>query len=313
MKIFSRRSGLGDRPALTRRRLNQTIEGYLFISPWVLGFVLFTAGPVVASLVLSFFEWSLIQPPHFIGFENYAKMFSADPLFWKSLQVTLTYVAVSVPLQIVFALFLAILLNQKVRMVPVFRTNFYLPSVVSGVAISVLWLWLYQPDIGLINELLRYVGIKGPAWLVSEQWALPAIIGMSLWTVGGPMIIFLAGLQDIPQELCEAAELDGAGEWKKFRHVTLPMLSPVIFFNLVLGLIAGFQTFTQAYVMTKGGPLNATMFYALYLYLNAFTYLKMGYASALAWVMFLIILALTLVQLKLARYWVYYEYEVARR
>lgn len=313
MKIFSRRSGVRGRPALTRRRLKQTIEGYLFISPWLIGFVLFTAGPVVASLVLSFFRWSLIEPPRFVGFENYARMFSGDPLFWKSLRVTLTYVMVAVPLQIVYALFLAILLNQKVRMIPVFRTIFYLPSVVSGVAISVLWLWLYQPDIGLINELLRYVGIKGPAWLVSEQWALPALIGMSLWTVGGPMIIFLAGLQGIPQELYEAAELDGAGEWRKFRHVTLPMLSPAIFFNLVLGFIAGFQTFTQAYVMTRGGPLNATLFYALYLYLNAFTFLKMGYAAALAWVMFIIIMALTMIQLVLARRWVYYEYEAARR
>ncbi len=307
MKIFPRISGMRDRPTLTRRRLKQTIEGYLFISPWLLGFILFTAGPVVASFILSFFDWSLIKSPRFVGFENYTRMFTDDPLFWKSLRVTLTYVMVGILLQILFALFLAILLNQKVRMLSLFRTIFYLPSVVSGVAISVLWLWLYQPDIGLINELLRHVGLKGPAWLVSEQWALPALIGMSLWTVGGMMIIFLAGLQDIPQELYEAAELDGAGELAEFRHITLPMLSPMIFFNLILGLIGSFQTFTQAYVMTRGGPLNATMFYALYLYLNAFTYLKMGYASALAWVMFIIIMVLTLVQLKLARHWVYYE------
>lgn len=235
VKRFLHRSGIREQPALTHRRLKQASAGYLFISPWLLGFVLFTAGPVLASLVLSFFGWSLIQPPHFVGFENYTRMFTDDPLFWQSLQVTLTYVMVSVPLQILFALFLAILLNQKVRMLPLFRTIFYLPSVVSGVAISVLWLWLYQPDIGLINEFLRHLGIKGPAWLVSEHSALPALIGMTLWTVGGPMIIFLAGLQGIPQELYEAAELDGAGEWKKFRHVTLPMLSPVIFFNLILG------------------------------------------------------------------------------
>jgi multiple sugar transport system permease protein len=224
-----------------------------------------------------------------------------------------TYVTVAVPLQIVFALFLAILLNQKVRMIPLFRTIFYLPSVVSGVAISVVWLWLYHPELGLINELLSYVGIKGPAWLVSIRWALSAIIGMSLWPVGGTMIIFLAGLQSIPQELYEAAELDGAGEWAKFRHVTLPMLSPVIFFNLILVMIAAFQTFTQPYVMTRGGPLNATMFYALYLYLNAFNFLKMGYAAALAWVMLIIIMVITMVQLRLARHWVYYEYEAARR
>jgi multiple sugar transport system permease protein len=293
--------------------MKRTVEGYLFISPWLVGFILFTAGPVMASFVLSFFRWSLIRPPRFVGLQNYTTMFTQDPLFWQSLKVTVTYLITAVPLQMVFALLLAILLNQKVRMLPLFRTIFYLPSVVSGVAISVLWLWLYHPELGLINELLQYVGIQGPAWLISVRWALAAIIAMSLWTVGGTMIIFLAGLQDIPQELYEAAQLDGAGEVANFRHVTLPMLSPVIFFNLILGMIASFQTFTQAYVMTNGGPVNATMFYALYLYLNAFNFLKMGYAAGLAWVMAAIIMALTLVQLKLARHWVYYEYEMARR
>lgn len=293
----------------TRWRLMKTIEGYLFISPWIVGFILFTAGPVVASLGLSFFSWSLIRPPRFVGLENYITMFTNDPLFWQSLRVTLIYVAVAVPLQIVFALFLAILLNQKVRAIPVFRTIFYLPSVVSGVAIAVLWLWLYQPQLGLINDLLSKVGIDGPAWLISRQWALPAIIGASLWTVGGTMIIFLAGLQDMPQHLYEAAALDGAGEWDKFRHVTLPMLSPVIFFNLVLGLIAAFRMFELPLVMTQGGPINATMFYALYLYLSAFNFLKMGYAAALAWVLFIIIMIVTGLQLKLARRWVHYEFE----
>jgi multiple sugar transport system permease protein len=287
----------------------KTIEGYLFISPWIVGFILFTAGPVVASLGLSFYQWSLIRPPRFVGLENYVTMFTNDPLFWQSLRVTLLYVAVAVPLQIAFALFLAILLNQKVRAIPVFRTIFYLPSVVSGVAIAVLWLWLYQPELGLINDLLSKVGIDGPAWLISKQWALPAIIGASLWTVGGTMIIFLAGLQDMPQHLYEAAALDGAGEWAKFRHVTLPMLSPVIFFNLVLGLIAAFRMFELPLVMTRGGPINATMFYALYLYLSAFKFLKMGYAAALAWVLFIIIMIVTGLQLKLARRWVYYEFE----
>lgn len=293
----------------TRWRLMKTIEGYLFISPWIVGFILFTAGPVVASLGLSFYQWSLIRPPRFVGLENYVTMFTNDPLFWQSLRVTLLYVAVAVPLQIAFALFLAILLNQKVRAIPVFRTIFYLPSVVSGVAIAVLWLWLYQPELGLINDLLSKVGIDGPAWLISKLWALPAIIGASLWTVGGTMIIFLAGLQDMPQHLYEAAALDGAGEWAKFRHVTLPMLSPVIFFNLVLGLIAAFRMFELPLVMTQGGPINATMFYALYLYLSAFKFLKMGYAAALAWVLFIIIMIVTGLQLKLARRWVYYEFE----
>ena len=295
------------RPRLTRRRLKQMLEGYLFISPWILGFIFFTGGTVVASLGLSFLNWKLIRPPRFVGLANYITMFTEDPLFWKSLQVTLTYVIIAVPLQIVFALFLAILLNQKVRIIALFRTIFYLPSVVSGVAVSVIWLWLYQPELGLLNNLLSQVGITGPAWLVSERWALPALIGMSLWTVGGPMIIFLAALQDVPEHLYEAAALDGAGEWAKFRHVTLPMLSPVVFFNLILGMIAAFQLFAQPYVMTRGGPLNATMFYALYLYLNAFEFLKMGYAAALAWIMFIIIMAFTFLQFRLARRWVHYE------
>jgi multiple sugar transport system permease protein len=226
--------------------------------------------------------------------------------------VTLIYVVTAVPLQLAFALFLAILLNQKVRLIPLFRTMFYLPSQVSTVAISVIFLWIFHPELGLINDLLHRVGIQGPAWLISTRWALPALIGMSTWSIGGAMIILLAGLQNIPQHLYEAAALDGAGESAKFRYVTLPMLSPVIFFNLVLGIIASFQYFTQAYVMTKGGPLNSTLFYALYLYLNAFNFLKMGYAAALAWILLLIIIAVTILQLRLARHWVYYEFEEGR-
>lgn len=297
----------------TRRRLKQAVEGYLFISPWLVGFVVFTAGPIAASFGLSFFKWSLLRPPRFIGVENYVTMFTDDPLFGQSLRVTLIYVAVAVPLQLAFALLLALLLNQKVRFIPVFRTIFFLPSVVSSVAIAVLWLWLYQPELGLINSLLERVGVEGPTWLISKRWALPGLIGASLWSVGGTMIIFLAGLQDIPQHLYEAAALDGAGEWAKFRHVTLPMLSPVIFFNLVLGTIAGFRNFELPLIMTEGGPLNATMFYVLYLYLNAFNFLKMGYAAALAWILFIIIMAVTIVQLWLARRWVYYEYGEAGR
>lgn len=297
----------------TARRLKQTLEGYLFISPWLVGLILFTVGPVVASFVLSFYKWRLISPPQFVGLDNYVTMFTEDPLFWQSLRVTLIYVAVAVPLQIAFALFLAILLNQKVRLIPLFRTLFYLPSVVSGVAVAVLWLWLYQPQFGLVNNFLWQLGIEGPAWLVSKRWALAAISGAGLWTVGGTMIIFLAGLKDIPQGLYEAAALDGAGEWAKFRHVTLPMLSPVIFFNLVLGTIVGFRTFELPLVMTEGGPVNATLFYVLYLYLSAFKFLKMGYAAALAWVMFIIIMIVTGIQLRLARHWVYYEYGEAGR
>lgn len=290
-----------------RRRLKQALEGYLYISPWILGFILFTGGPVVASFVLSFFDWRMIEPPHWIGLGNYTTMFTADPLFTKSLVVTLNYVVVSVPLQVGFALLLAVLVNQKVRLVGVWRTIFYMPSVASGVAVSVLWAWLLNPDYGLINEILQFLGISGPAWLTSEQFALPALIGISLWNVGGGMVIFLAGLQGIPAELLEASELDGAKGLTRFRYVTLPLLSPVTFFNLILAVIGGVQAFTQAFVMTQGGPLNSTLLYALYLYQNAFAFLKMGYASALAWFMFIIILVITLVQFRLARTWVYYE------
>lgn len=290
-----------------RLRYRQAVEGYLFLTPWILGFLVFTAGPLVASFVLSFYDWPLIRPPRFVGVNNYRTMVAADPLFWRSLRVTSIYVGVSVPLQLVFALFLAVLLNEKVRLQRVVRTVYYLPSVVSGVALSVLWLWLYHPDLGLINQTLKFVGVEGPSWLLSTRWALPALIGMGLWTVGGPMLIFLAALQGVPHELYEAAAIDGAGEWAKFKRITIPMLSPAIFFNLVLGFIVAIQTFTQAFVMTGGGPLNSTMLYALYTYLNAFTFLKMGYASALAWVMFVLILIWTWVMFRLGKRWVYYE------
>lgn len=290
-----------------RRRLKQTIEGYLYISPWIVGFILFTGGPVVASFVLSFFSWPMIQPPHWVGFGNYVNMFTRDPLFIKSLVVTLNYVIVSVPLQLGFALCLALLVNQKVRLVGFWRTIFYMPSVASGVAVSVLWIWLLSPSYGLVNEILQFFGIHGPNWLTSIRFALPALIGLSLWNVGGGMVIFLAGLQGIPNELLEASELDGAEGFTRFRYVTLPLLSPVTFFNLVLAVILGVQAFTQAFIMTQGGPLNATLLYGLYLYQNAFAFLKMGYAAALAWFMFLIILVITLLQFRLARTWVYYE------
>ena len=290
-----------------RRRLKQTIEGYLYISPWILGFILFTGGPVIASLGLSLFQWRMIEPPRWVGLGNFSTMFTKDPLFTKSLVVTLNYVVVSVPLQIAFALFLAVLVNQKVRLVGVWRTIFYMPSVASGVAVSVLWIWLLNSDYGLVNEILGFLGINGPNWLTSEKFALPAIIAMSLWNVGAAMVIFLAGLQGIPAELVEASELDGAQGLTRFRYLTLPLLSPVTFFNLVLAVIGGVQTFTQAFVMTQGGPLNATLLYALYLYQNAFAYLNMGYAAALAWFMFIIILVITLLQFRLARNWVYYE------
>lgn len=281
---------------------------WLFISPWIFGFLAFVLGPMVYSGYLSLTNWDLLNPPQFIGWQNYAQMMQ-DPLFWQALKVTTIYAVVSVPLGLGFALFLAILLNQKVRGLAIFRTILYLPSVVSGVAVAEVFMWVFQPQYGLLNSLLGYFGIQGPGWVSSPTWALPALILMSLWSVGGSMIIFLAGLQNIPLELKEAASLDGANDAKVFWHVTVPMLTPTILFNLILSLIAQFQVFTQAFVMTDGGPLHATLFFVYYLFDQGFKYLNMGYAAALAWVLFFIVLLLTMVIMGSSSKWVFYQGE----
>lgn len=281
---------------------------WFFISPWLIGFILFSGGPILASMVISLTEYSILQPPRFIGFENYVQLFQ-DELFYTAVRNTIYYVGVSVPLGVMLAFLMAIALNQKLRGQTWFRTIFYLPSVVSGIAVALLWGWLLNPDFGLINYLLSLVGIQGPKWLYSTTWAMPSIILMSLWGVGGSMVVFLAGLQGIPEHLYEAAELDGAGEWNKFWNVTVPMISPVIFFNMIVTIIFAFQIFDQVYIMTngRGGPANATLVYVLYLYRQGFEYFKMGYASALALILFLIILGITVFQFGAARRWVYYE------
>lgn len=279
---------------------------YILILPWLIGFVLFVLGPMLFSLGMSFTRWNLLNLPVPIGVDNYTHMVH-DALFWQSLKVTTVYAVVSVPLGLAFALLLAVLLNQQVRGVAVFRTIFYLPSVASGVAVAVLFLWIFNPQFGLVNTLLSYLGIQGPGWLASPQWALPTLIIKSLWSVGGTMIIFLAGLQNVPAELLEAASLDGAASWQRFRYVTLPLLTPTILFNLVLLIINQFQVFTEAYTMTNGGPLYATLFYVYYLFQNAFTYLNMGYAAALAWVLFAIVLVLTVIVLRTSDRWVFYQ------
>ena len=295
------------------------LAGYLFLTPWLLGLIFFTAGPVVLSFYMSFTSWTLLSPPRWVGLENYSRLLANDSLFYQSLYNTLYYVMFSVPLSMAIALALALLVNQKVRGVQVFRTIFYLPSVTNMVAVSVLWLWIFNPEFGLLNSALRVFGIEGPLWLQSESWSKPSLILMSLWSVGGGMIIYLAGLQGIPQPLYEAAELDGAGPWQKFRSITLPMLTPAVFFNLVMNLIGSFQVFTQAYVMTgskvpgsEGSPANSTLFYVLYLYKKAFQQFKMGDAAAMAWILFIVIFTLTLIQFKLSRRWVYYEAGEAR-
>ena len=299
------------RVRLGKQARKEEREFYLFISPWIIGFILFGGGPIVASFLLSFTDWTLLASPNWIGLENYRQLIN-DPLFFVTLWNTLYYAAGSVLLGVVLAFFLALLLNQKVRGVAIFRTIFYLPSVVAGIATAILWINILHPDFGLINYALSWFGIQGPGWLVSETWVMPALILMSLWGAGGTMIIYLAGLQSIPEYLYEAAAIDGAGAMRKFWHVTVPMMSPVIFFNLVVGFIVSLQAFVLILVMTDGGPANASLVYGLYLYRTAFENFEMGYASALSWVLFVVIMMITAIQFYAARRWVYYEGELRR-
>lgn len=297
------------RPWYRRITNQQEIEFYLAISPWLIGFVLFTGGPILAALAISFTQWQIIDQPQWIGLQNYIQMITGDPLFWAATFNTFYYVVFSVPLGVIVSVLLAVLLNQKVRGVALFRTVYYLPSVTAGVAMAILWVWLFNPDVGLINTALKFVGIAGPQWLDSEQWSKPALILMSLLGAGGNMIVLLAGLQGVPEQLYEAAKLDGANTLQEFWHVTLPMLSPVVFFVLVVSTIGAFQIFTNVYVISggSGGPGTSTLVYVLYLYENGFTYLKMGYATAIAEILFLITLGLTIGQFATARRWVHYE------
>jgi multiple sugar transport system permease protein len=292
-----------------KKNKEEIITAYLCVLPWSLGLSIFIIGPIIASLIFSFMDYSVVLPPKFIGLANYKKMFFGDPLLWKSLYNTLYMTVIGVPLNIILSLSVALLLNQKVKGEAFFRTIFYLPSVVPQVAMSLLWMWILNPQVGLVNYILSLFGIKGPMWLASEQWAKPAFIIMGLWGIGGNMVIFLAGLQNIPQHLYDAATVDGANIWQRFKYVTLPMLSPTIFFVLVMGIIGTLQIFTQAYIMTAGGPMDATLFYVYHLFNKAFRDFHMGYASAMAWFLFIIIFAATMLNLKLAPKWVYYEAE----
>ncbi|MBZ0304336.1 MAG: sugar ABC transporter permease [Anaerolineae bacterium] len=286
--------------------IRSNFQGYLFASPWLFGFFVFTLGPFIASLVISLHQWDILTPMQYVGLRNFERMLQ-DNLFWHSLRVTVVYTIFAVPLQLAMAMLLAVLVNGNGAVKLFFRAVFFLPSVTAGVAVAVLWRWLFNPEFGLINFLLDAIGIQGPPWLSSPAWALPAVIVMSLWGVGSTMLIFLASLQAIPDYLYEAAEIDGANMLHKFRFVTLPMMSSTIFFTLVMGIIGSFQIFTQIYILTNGGPENATLFYVLYLYQQAFRSFKMGFASALAWVLFLIVMVVTLIQFRLAGRWVYYE------
>lgn len=291
------------RGTLARR---QALWCYVFIAPAVLGLLLFSLGPMIASLWLSFTSYDLLSSPEWVGTQNYTDLVS-DELFRKSLSVTLVYGLVSVPCTMLIALVLAIMLNAKIPALPFFRSAYYLPSVISGVAVATLWKWMFNGEYGLINAGLARLGIAGPAWLTDEQWALRALIFMSLWGFGGTMLIYLAGLQGVPKELYEAAQVDGASRLRQHLHVTVPMLSPVTFFNLIMGIIASLQVFAEPFVLTKGGPNNSTLLLSVYLYQNAFQYLKMGYASAIAWVTFAIILVFTLLVFRSMPMWVHSE------
>lgn len=290
-------------------RRREAVDAYIMIGPWLLGLLLFTIGPMVASALLAFVSWDVLSPWQWVGLANFRQAFS-DRLVYLSLANTAYYTFIGVPLGLLSALILALMLNVKIRGTNLYRTWYYLPSVVPTVANSMVWIWLLHPQFGLVNLFLHVLGIQGPDWLMNPATAKPALIVMGMWGIGSTCVIFLAGLQNVPEVLHEAAQMDGAGVIRRFFDVTLPMLTPVVFFNLVMGIIGSFQVFTTAYIMTQGGPVNSTLFYLLYLYRNVWEYFKFGYASALAWILFAIIMVFTLLQLRLSSVWVFYEGEL---
>lgn len=296
---------------MTMHTSMRKIWPYLFILPWIIGFLIFTLGPLILSLVMSFFDWSITGTPRFRGLGNYVEMFTADDQFWKSLTISLKYAAIFVPLNLVLALFLAMLISQPVKGVRFFRTVFYLPAVISGVAVSIIFGWLLNGNYGVINYLLSLIGITGPQWLVDPNWALVAVVLASAFGVGTMMLIFYTDIRNIPIDLYEAAALDGAGPGKQFFSITLPMITPTILFNLVTSIISSFQQVALVMLLTNGGPLKSTYFYGLMTYNNAFKFHKLGYASANAWVMFIIILLLTGLVFKSSDMWVFYQTSTA--
>jgi multiple sugar transport system permease protein len=286
------------------------IQGYLFIAPVVLGLLIFTIGPMIASLYFSFTRFPILRSPEWIGLRNYIDMFTAERYFWQSVRVTATYAVTSVPLGIVGAFLLAMLLDQRIKGIAFFRTCFYMPTIVPALASAILWGWLLNPDYGLVNAALRVAGLPTSPFLSSPRTALASLVLMSLWGIGGGMIIYLAGLQGIPAAFYEAGKIDGATGLQLFRHITIPLMTPTIFFNLVMGMIGAFQFFTQAFVLTGGGPLFSTYFYNLMLYQRAFQWVQMGMASAMAWFLLAVVLVLTLLVFRSSSAWVYYETEV---
>jgi len=293
---------------LNKFNKQQAIYGILFMMPWFIGFIIFGLYPMIMSVYYSLCRYDVLRIPQFIGFGNYQKLIFEDPYFWTSISNTLIYTILRVPLCIIGSLLLAVLVNNAVKGVKVFRTIYFIPSIVTGVVLSVVWLWMFNPQFGLINSFLAYMGIPGPLWLLDPNWSKPSMVLMSVWSIGGGrMLVFLAALQGIPKHLYEAVDIDGGGWWAKFRNVTIPMLSPIIFLWTVLEIIFSLQVFVEAYIMTQGGPLNSTMFYNLDLYNKACNDFEMGYASALAWLLLIISLIITVIQFWLSKRWVHYD------
>jgi multiple sugar transport system permease protein len=290
-------------------RVQEAVAGYLYLLPWLLGLVLFYAGPMIASLIFSFTKYDIVRPAEFIGLDNYKEAFTSDSLFWPSLGRTFYYAVVMVPVGLIVSLVMALLLNQGLTGTGVYRTFFFLPSLTPVVAASFVWKWILNPEVGPVNYLLWKMGIQGPGWLTDYTWVIPSLMIIALWGGAGGtrMLIFLAGLQGVPEELYEAAEIDGANKWRQFWHVTLPMISPTLLFNFILGVIGALQVFTSAYTATGGGPGRSSWFFALHIYNNAFQYFYMGYASSLAWIFLTIILVLTYINFRSSGRWVYYE------
>lgn len=294
---------------LSKKQKNEALWGLLFVSPFIIGFAIFMLGPMLFSFIGSFTNYNLTSKMDFIGLDNFKRMFSQDALFWKSLYNTAYYVLFNVPLTAVGSVLLAVLLNQRVRGISVFRTIFYLPSILSGVAVYVLWMQMLSPSSGLVNIALSWIGIDGPAWLFDPDWTKPALILMKLWSVGGAMLLYLATLQNVPKQLYESAEIDGASAFARFRHITLPMITPIIFYDVITSTIGAFQIFQEAYVMSESGtngPANSLLFYNLHMWNKAFVAFDMGYAMAMSMILFVIVLSLTFINMKLAPRWVHY-------
>ena len=288
--------------------MNKKILVLIFLFPWLVGFIGYSIYPIIISLYYSFCQYDVLQIPMYIGFNNYYEILFNDPYFWKSISNTFFYTLFRVPSNIILSLIIAISINKISKGGAIFRTAYFIPSLVSGVALSVIWMWIFNPQIGLINLILKFFGLSGPMWLQDPSWSKPALIIMSFWSAGGGrMLIFLAALRNIPPKLYEAFKLDGGNSFQSFFHITLPMISPIIFLWSIVEVIASMQVFTEAFIMTKGGPVDSTLFYNLYLYNKAFQDFNMGYASALAWLLLIITLIITSIQFKMSKKYVYYE------